>query len=743
MRNSWDTWFLDCRYEKNATSLVSSLAKRFPNHTVLTDMGPYVRLVYDSAISDEFGSHHAPVLVHAYSGFDTVAPEAVGQITQDDAHAFRKTIVGARFTSATREAAAKATVRCVPLEEIYFVNDPYAKLCREFLRQWDSDRSTRHLSFVVDLDFRPSGLGISTELRKSVLTFLEEQLNASGRFAVLVHGDFGCGKTTTAKQLVADLSNEYLRGDSNVPKVMYVDVNNIDIRSRRDECIENQLSRFRLPRECIDGLVAQVRDDVIHLVFDGVDEMARPYTGAGRHGGIELLRDVANRRAAVYFVRSSYYPQLGEMIAEFDLLSDHDFSKKQKGTVVAEILGLRQEQVTSYLESRLGSEEARLLRSGLHKMGLQSFLGDPLIASLVANLVEEQGMESIESFPTKGRKAHFLSYLVEQLLKREQSKRSRHGALAENFELFQRVLRGVAFNMVCRGSAAISPSQLEAFVYRGLESASRSGEAVDAFRTMSWIHRSDEGALSFRHEALTLVCAAEHVCTAFERRDSLTLAEWQPGAPLAAVVCDYAGETINSIALLGAAAMLGGELQFNVRQLAVAVLEAARGREDLDQVPENKLDEKTIAAVCRGIITEPMLAQLPIRVLFKSLSDKRKMQVMIPLMWLFARKDLPESVAVAVFLLEPKIKPKWNFYDELEQAKKDPSSSVDAMLLKDLHISAADLLDAVNYEGLFKRIYADDTLERHTTQYADRTLKAIEGERHRRQSQFGKEAQGR
>jgi NACHT domain/Putative DNA-binding domain len=368
MRSSWDTWFLDCRYEKNATSLVSSLAKRFPNHTVLTDMGTYVRLVYDSAISDEFGSHHAPVLVHAYSGFDPVEPEAVEQIIQDNAHAFRKTIVGPRFTSATREAAAKATVRCVPLEEIYFVNDPYATLCREFLRQWDNDRSTRHLSFVVDLDFRPSGLGISSELRKSVLTFLEEQLNVSGRFAVLVHGDFGCGKTTTAKQLVADLSNEYLRGDSNVPKVMYVDVNNIDIRSRRDECIENQLSRFRLPRECIDGLVAQVRDDMIHLIFDGVDEMARPYTEAGRHSGIELLRDVANRRAAVYFVRSSYYPQMGDMIAEFDLLSDHDFSKKQKGTIVAEILGLRQEQVTSYLESRLGAEEARLVRSGLHKM---------------------------------------------------------------------------------------------------------------------------------------------------------------------------------------------------------------------------------------------------------------------------------------------------------------------------------------------------------------------------------------
>jgi hypothetical protein len=45
---------------------------------------------------------------------------------------------------------------------------------------------------------------------------------------------------------------------------------------------------------------------------------------------------------------------------------------------------------------------------------------------------------------------------------------------------------------------------------------------------MSWIHRSDDGALSFRHESLTHVCAAEHIRNAFEHRDGLALADWQP-----------------------------------------------------------------------------------------------------------------------------------------------------------------------------------------------------------------------
>jgi hypothetical protein len=736
MQNSWETWFLDCRYESNSTSLMNSLAKRFPERSCLQNSGSHVRLIYDSASNDEFGSHRASVLVHAYSGFDPVEPIAIHRILEDKVQVFRRTVIGARFAAATLELAAAEAVRCVPLDEIYFVNDPYALLCRDYLRQWDEDQLRDHLGSIVDLDFRSSDSGSGQVIQRSLLTFLEAQLRETGRVAVLVHGDFGCGKTTTAKKLVADLCNEYLRGDTDVPKVLYVNVNNIDIRSHRDECIETQLSRSRLTRESIDRIVEMIRDDKIHLVFDGVDEMARPYTATGRRSAVELLRDIGNRSAALYFVRSSYYPQLDEMINDFNLLADHDFSTKHRRTVNAEVLGLRQEQVAHYLESRLGSEDARQVRSSLHRMNLQSFLGDPLITSLLATLVEDDGIANIESFPGIGQKAHFLGHLVEKLLEREQEKRSRHSALAENFQLFQQVLHSVAFSMVCRGSSTISPTQLEAFVHRACESANWSQETVDAFRTMSWIHRSDDGALSFRHESLTHVCAAEHIRAAFERRDGLALADWQPEAPLAGVVCDYAGESIDSIGLLGGTAMLGGDLQFNVRKLITAVLASAKGRRDLDRVPEKTLDEHTIATICRGILSEPAMAQLPIRVLFQSLSEKRQTQIMIPLIWQFARKDLPESVAIAVFLLGARIKPKWNFCDELEQAKENPSSSMDQMLLRELQMSLVELLDPTNYEALFKRMHADTTVDRPTTQFADRTLKAIEGDQNRRQTRI-------
>jgi hypothetical protein len=255
----------------------------------------------------------------------------------------RKTIIGSRFIPTAREAAGSAMVQCIPLDEIYFVNDSYAKLCRVFLQQWDKERSDRHLSSIIDLDFRMTQYKPEAPPRRSVLTFLEEQLKQGERSAVLIHGDFGCGKTTTAKRFVADLSEEYLRGNSAVPKVLYVNVNNIDIRSRRDECIESELARYRITGDFANDLIQQVARDEINLIFDGVDEMARPYTEAGRKDAIQLLRDVANRRSAVYFIRGSYYPEIGEMITSFSKLADFDFNKGEKRTTVAQLQGLRQE----------------------------------------------------------------------------------------------------------------------------------------------------------------------------------------------------------------------------------------------------------------------------------------------------------------------------------------------------------------------------------------------------------------
>jgi hypothetical protein len=110
------------------------------------------------------------------------------------------------------------------------------------------------------------------------------------------------------------------------------------------------------------GLLSQIRDDEVHLVFDGVDEMARPYTAEGREETIDFLSEVGNRRAAIYLVRSAYFPKLTEMITAIGSLADHDFTTARKRTVLAKLVRLRQEQVNQFLDVRLGLEDAKARR---------------------------------------------------------------------------------------------------------------------------------------------------------------------------------------------------------------------------------------------------------------------------------------------------------------------------------------------------------------------------------------------
>jgi hypothetical protein len=82
------------------------------------------------------------------------------------------------------------------------------------------------------------------------------------------------------------------------------------------------------------------------------------------------------------------------------------------------------------------------------------------------------------------------------------------------------------------------------------------------------------------------------------------------------------------------------------------------------------------------------------------------------------------------------IKKDWNFSDELEQVKDEQSSSVDVMLLRELNVTASEMLDCTSYEPLFRRVFDAKELDTPMRQFADRTLRAIEGEKGRRQAAF-------
>jgi hypothetical protein len=102
----------------------------------------------------------------------------------------------------------------------------------------------------------------------------------------------------------------------------------------------------------------------------------------------------------------------------------------------------------------------------------------------------------------------------------------------------------------------------------------------------------------------------------------------------------------------------------------------------------------------------------------------------------FAQKDSSEAVDAALELLRPKVRRDWNFCDDIREIKREQTSNLDSMLVKKLRCTEGDVLDALKYRKLFQTIFERPTIDTPMKQYADRTLKAIEGEEHRRQAQF-------
>jgi hypothetical protein len=125
-------------------------------------------------------------------------------------------------------------------------------------------------------------------------------------------------------------------------------------------------------------------------------------------------------------------------------------------------------------------------------------------------------------------------------------------------------------------------------------------------------------------------------------------------------------------------------------------------------------------------------ANLAIRILMKSLSEKRLLQATVILLWSMSKSELKDTaIPSAIDLVRTRVKRNWNFCDELRALKENPGTSFDSMLLKDLGIVTRDLMDATQYEGLFKATYGFAVIDPQTRQFADRTLRGIEGEKNR------------
>jgi hypothetical protein len=293
--------------------------------------------------------------------------------------------------------------------------------------------------------------------------------------------------------------------------------------------------------------------------------------------------------------------------------------------------------------------------------------------------------------------------------------------------------------MVCVGSDHVSTQGLKAFVQEALEPGEPIGEALESFRAMSWLHRSSGGDVGFRHQALTVICAAQHISWALARRDRLSLGNWNAAVPLADLVAGHTGALLDADAVLGGAALLDGSVPVHVHGLICQVLRGAR-------VPTRNREWQPAyeagvwASILKGLASEPADSLVGVRLLIERLEGGRLVQICLPLLWKLSRGGAEGAVGGAREIVDRlrRWHPKGSFEDLLHTVRSDRETLVDHLLLRNLGVAAQDVLATESYYGAFHAIRDSLAVSQvELSKYVERSLAAFEGHRRRTEAVVG------
>lgn len=552
----WDTWALDGRYVSSIDELQRELGRIFPTYSNSEIRDGYIRRTFTHISEDEFGRNRRSVLIHAYPGLGLLGVHHIQALVTDNLGvAHDKWLIAQGLQRSALAACESAGIRFISIDDLFLANDVYARYCSAFLRWWDSERAKSLTGTVIDLDFRTQSSG---ERSSSVLSWLVAGLRTKERVPILLSGEFGTGKTITARQLVADICETYRRRASDL-RAIYVNLNSMDIRAARSEFVERALLSLDLSRADIDDLVRLVENDHVNLVFDAVDEMARPYSAAGRKEALDLIRDNTNQLPCLVTARSNYFSNEGEMQTWFAELAPPAFAKALPERS-ARVCELTDRQVEDLLEGGLENEEepadSKSVARSLREMGLGSFLRDPLVLSLCIELLRQRENLRVAAKPGK---VQLIKSLLDRIIAREDEKRWRHrGPLGHG--RFHKLLTWVAYTMIRDERLFFGIEQVQQFVQGQLSAGENDSEDIvremsEEFRTRTWLHAED-GQYCFRHPVFTVVLAATFILDNLTPGGAQNLGEWNRESSNAETVVACARDLLTPLNGMSIAACL-------------------------------------------------------------------------------------------------------------------------------------------------------------------------------------------
>jgi hypothetical protein len=596
-----------------------------------------------------------------------------------------------------------------------------------------------------------------------LLTFIENSIAQPTGYRTIITGDFGTGKSISARFLTADLAREYLRTLGQAPKVIYLDLRGYDLKARTQEIIRFELQiNCRMDPRDVDAIIRMYEQDEIHLICDSVDEMSKPFTKEGRKEVVRTLATIGNQAASVYFARSTYFESREEILKLFESLAACDPGRKCSTITLADICDLSEQQVDRFFESGIDNDSALAALRRLRRTIFKGALRDPLMVTLICEYINEHlNLASVEAHtdefhdekyffnlfansPTASR-ITFLNYLLQRILEREQKKRAKHSAY-QYFRVFMEFLYEVAFVMVCQEMVGFPIEQWDAIVRSRFGTEEIKGfedEAIDAFRTMALVHRDERtNTVAFRNELVALICAAWFVVDVIQRRPNdyqklRVLHEWNNDCSGATTVTEYAGRLLEDHDIVALALMLEKTRNYNGRTLLLGILHNTMSGDRSKGRPFNLEEADVLGRLGNFIFKYPSSSLYLMPLIHEHTSAFRFVQWVFPVLVRLSLeygRDNDKRFVDAAKLIIPYLH-KWTIEvgenithigAHLKYFRDMRNQYFDRLLLNGMGLSERDVIKPENYRPIFFGLTGAFEIKTYERRYVDHSRTLLE-----------------
>ncbi len=343
---------------------------------------------------------------------------------------------------------------------------------------------------------------------------LEKAADTATISTLIVLGEFGAGKTTTAKQVFWRQSKRYLERPATARLPIFVNLKEFDRAFDMETLIERSISMHRQEHGLSFQMVQRLNEEGrIFWILDGFDEMAVRVTDQVMHDNFAEILKLATPQVRILLTcRTAFFKSNQEAHGVLRGTKLHDLLRKD-AEAIYEILFVqpfREEDIEVFVRARIKQAPDEFLDKVRSTPEIRGLASRPILLEMIVfslpNMVEK-GIELNLS--------NLYEDYTEALLRRDQWR-----VVMAKVEDRIGFCQHLAWYFFANEKYEITYKELPGFIKEYFPEKARKLEEFEALeraiRTTSFLSRDDEGNFSFVHKSFLEFFAASYIVRFFQ-----------------------------------------------------------------------------------------------------------------------------------------------------------------------------------------------------------------------------------